>query len=92
MSAPASPTRTNRNATFAEAVPRNSLIAFSVKANGNLAVLKTLGDLGAGADVVSGGELKKARAALRPGGVVARGGRREQQATRWCPPSSRCRS
>ncbi len=30
---------------------------FSVKANGNLAVLKTLGQLGAGRDVVSGGEL-----------------------------------
>ena len=48
---------------FAEALPKGSLIAFSVKANGNLAVLKTLGQLGAGADVVSGGELKKALAA-----------------------------
>lgn len=45
---------------FAEAFPKDTLIAFSVKANGNLAVLKTLGQLGAGADVVSGGELKKA--------------------------------
>ncbi len=44
---------------FAEAFPKDTLIAFSVKANGNLAVLKTLGQLGAGADVVSGGELKK---------------------------------
>jgi diaminopimelate decarboxylase len=48
---------------FANAFPQGSLIAFSVKANGNLAVLKTLGKLGAGADVVSGGELKKALAA-----------------------------
>jgi len=48
---------------FAEALPKGSLIAFSVKANGNLAVLKTLAGLGAGADVVSGGELKKALAA-----------------------------
>ncbi|MBI1330730.1 MAG: diaminopimelate decarboxylase [Alphaproteobacteria bacterium] len=48
---------------FAEAFPRSALIAFSVKANGNLAVLKTLARLGAGADVVSGGELKKALAA-----------------------------
>src|ERR1700744_6120075 len=47
---------------FAAALPKDSLIAFSVKANGNLAVLKTLARLGAGADVVSGGELKKARA------------------------------
>jgi diaminopimelate decarboxylase len=51
---------------FAEALPKDSLVAFSVKANGNLAVLKTLADLGAGADVVSGGELKKARAAGIP--------------------------
>jgi diaminopimelate decarboxylase len=48
---------------FAAAFPKGSLIAFSVKANGNVAVLKTLGDLGAGADVVSGGELKRALAA-----------------------------
>ena len=48
---------------FKKAVPKNSLIAFSVKANGNLGVLKTLAKLGAGADVVSGGELKKALAA-----------------------------
>ncbi|MEA2946801.1 MAG: diaminopimelate decarboxylase [Alphaproteobacteria bacterium] len=48
---------------FERAVPAGSLIAFSVKANGNLGVLKTLAKLGAGADVVSGGELKKALAA-----------------------------
>ncbi|HEY0282515.1 MAG TPA: diaminopimelate decarboxylase, partial [Rhizomicrobium sp.] len=48
---------------FAEAFPVGTLVAFSVKANGNLAVLKTLGRLGAGADVVSGGELRKALAA-----------------------------
>ena len=52
---------------FADALPKGSLIAFSVKANGNLAVLKTLERLGAGADVVSGGELKKALAAGIPG-------------------------
>jgi diaminopimelate decarboxylase len=45
---------------FAEPFPQGTLIAYSVKANGNLAVLRTLGLLGAGADVVSGGELKKA--------------------------------
>jgi len=54
---------------FAEAFPNDSLIAFSVKANGNIAVLKTLAKLGAGADVVSGGELKKA---LRAGVSAAR--------------------
>jgi len=52
---------------FAAAVPQESLIAFSVKANGNLAVLRTLEKLGAGADVVSGGELKRALAAGIPG-------------------------
>src|ERR1700733_15255392 len=51
---------------FANAFPAGTLIAFSVKANGNLAVLKTLAKLGAGADVVSGGELKKALAAGIP--------------------------
>jgi len=55
---------------FAAAFPSGTLIAFSVKANGNLAVLKTLGRLGAGADVVSGGELKKALAAEIPAGRI----------------------
>jgi diaminopimelate decarboxylase len=51
---------------FAAAFPRDTLIAYSVKANGNLAVLNTLARLGSGADVVSGGELKKALAAGIP--------------------------
>ena len=51
---------------FAAPFPKGTLIAFSVKANSNLAVLRTLGRLGAGADVVSGGELKKALAAGIP--------------------------
>lgn len=42
------------------------LIAYSVKANGNLAVLRTLAELGAGADIVSGGELYRARLADIP--------------------------
>jgi diaminopimelate decarboxylase len=42
------------------------LIAYSVKANGNLAVLKTLASEGCGADVVSGGELRRAMAAGIP--------------------------
>lgn len=56
--------------SFAVALPQTALIAFSVKANGNLAVLMTLGRLGAGADVVSGGELKKALAAGIPASRV----------------------
>jgi diaminopimelate decarboxylase len=39
------------------------LIAFAVKANGNLAVLALLAGLGAGADVVSAGEIERALAA-----------------------------
>ncbi|KAA0968586.1 diaminopimelate decarboxylase [Aureimonas fodinaquatilis] len=38
----------------------DSLVCYAVKANSNQAVLKTLADLGAGADVVSGGELLRA--------------------------------
>ncbi len=40
-----------------------SLVCYSVKANSNQSVLATLAKLGAGADVVSGGELKRALAA-----------------------------
>ncbi len=56
---------------FAEAfadVP--SLVCYSVKANSNQAVLATLARLGAGADVVSGGELKRALAAGVPPGKI----------------------
>jgi diaminopimelate decarboxylase len=52
---------------FAEAfadVP--SLVCYAVKANSNQAVIATLARLGAGADVVSGGELRRARAAGIP--------------------------
>lgn len=38
-------------------------IAYAVKANANLAVLRILRDLGAGADIVSGGEMARALAA-----------------------------
>ncbi len=40
-----------------------ALVCFSVKSNSNLAVLKILGDLGAGFDIVSGGELARIIAA-----------------------------
>jgi diaminopimelate decarboxylase len=42
---------------------RPSLICYSVKANSNLAVLALLARLGAGFDIVSGGELARVRAA-----------------------------
>src|SRR6476661_5927775 len=43
-----------------------SLVCYAVKANSNQAVIATLAKLGAGADVVSGGELKRALAAGVP--------------------------
>lgn len=50
------------------------LVAFSVKANSNLAVLKILQGEGAGADVVSGGELQRAlKAGIAPEKIVFSG-------------------
>src|SRR5712671_5103214 len=43
-----------------------ALVCYAMKANSNQAVIKTLARLGAGADVVSEGELKRARAADIP--------------------------
>ncbi|HWV42903.1 diaminopimelate decarboxylase [Pseudorhodoplanes sp.] len=43
-----------------------ALVCYAVKANSNQAVIATLARLGAGADVVSGGELKRALAAGIP--------------------------
>lgn len=45
-------------------------ICYAVKANGNMAVIKTLAQLGAGADVVSGGELVRALQAGVPGSKI----------------------
>src|SRR2546423_1045067 len=56
---------------FAEAfadVP--SLVCYAMKANSNQAVIATLARLGAGADVVSGGELKRALSAGVPAGKI----------------------
>src|SRR3979411_2023375 len=41
----------------------DALVCYALKANSNQSVLRTLAQLGAGADVVSGGELKRALAA-----------------------------
>jgi len=50
------------------------LIAYAVKANSNLSVLKVLGGLGAGADTVSQGEIRRALAAgIPPGRIVFSG-------------------
>ncbi len=45
----------------------DTLVCYAMKANSNQAVLKTLARLGAGADVVSEGELRRALAAGIPG-------------------------
>ncbi len=53
---------------------RDVLIAYSVKANSNLAVIATLARLGAGADVVSEGEARRALAAgVAPDKIVFSG-------------------
>jgi diaminopimelate decarboxylase len=56
-----------------DAIPRKH-IAFAVKSNPNLAVLRVLGRQGYGADVVSGGEMKRALAAgIAPSEIVFSG-------------------
>ncbi len=53
---------------------RDHLVCFAVKANSNLGVLSLLGSLGAGADIVSGGELFRAlRAGIAPERIVYSG-------------------
>ena len=61
-------TLTRHYRVFQEALDGiDHLICYAMKANSNLAVLKTLADLGAGMDVVSGGEYMRARAVGVPG-------------------------
>ncbi|HEV1999451.1 MAG TPA: diaminopimelate decarboxylase [Xanthobacteraceae bacterium] len=51
-----------------------TLVCYALKANSNQAVVATLARLGAGADIVSGGELKRALAAgVPPGKIVFSG-------------------
>lgn len=52
----------------------DALVCYALKANSNQSVLRTLARLGAGADVVSGGELKRALlAGIPPGKMVFSG-------------------
>ncbi len=54
--------------------PRKVLVAYAMKANSNLSVLKTLAKLGAGADTVSEGEIRRALAAgIQPSRIVFSG-------------------
>ena len=61
------------------AVPHT--LCYAIKANSNLAVLRLLADLGAGADIVSGGELARAlRAGFPPDRIVFSGvGKRDDE-------------
>ena len=60
---------------FADAfADQNAAICYAVKANSNLAVIRTLARLGAGADIVSEGELRRALAAgIPPARIVFSG-------------------
>lgn len=49
--------------TFLKSVPPSTLVCYAVKANGNPALIRLLGQAGFGADVTSGGELFLARQA-----------------------------
>ncbi|MFT7009108.1 MAG: diaminopimelate decarboxylase [Colwellia sp.] len=53
---------------------QDTLICYAVKANGNQAVLSTLAKLGSGADVVSEGEIRRARAAGIPANKIVYSG------------------
>lgn len=53
---------------------QDAMICYAVKANGNQAVLSTLAKLGSGADVVSEGEIRRARAAGIPANKIVYSG------------------
>ena len=59
----------------------NPIVCFAAKSNSNVAILKILGKLGAGADVVSGGELLKAlKAGIKANKIVFSGvGKTEEE-------------
>ena len=62
-----------RYRALAEAAP-HALIRYSIKANDTLAVIRTFARLGAGADIISGGELRRAlRAGIAPDRLVFAG-------------------
>jgi diaminopimelate decarboxylase len=64
-------TLTRHYRLFTEALsPLPHLVCFAIKSLSNVAVLKTLGNLGAGLDVVSGGEYLRAKAAGVPGNRI----------------------
>ncbi len=74
-------TLTRHYRLFTEALsPLPHQVCFAIKSLSNLAVLKLLGDLGAGMDVVSGGEYRRAKAAGIPGDRIVFSGVGKTQA------------
>ena len=71
---------------------RDALVCYSVKANGNLAILNLLARLGSGFDIVSGGELERVIAAGGdPGKVVFSGtGKRADEMARALEAGIHC--
>src|SRR5690606_13649472 len=68
-------TLTRHYNVFAQAFSdMNALVCYAMKANSNQAVIRTLAKLGAGADVVSEGELRRALAAGIPASKVVLSG------------------
>lgn len=68
-------TLTRHYNVFADALRGlNAMVCYAIKANSNQAVIRTLAGLGAGADVVSGGELTRAlKAGVKPRNIVFSG-------------------
>src|ERR1700755_438820 len=65
---------------FSEAFAgEKTLVCYAMKAKSNQSVLRTLAKLGAGADVVSGGELKRALAAGIPASKILFSGVRKTE-------------
>ena len=60
---------------------RKSLLAYAVKANSNLSVIKNFGDMGSGADCVSIGEVRRAlKAGIKPYKIIFSGvGKRDDE-------------
>lgn len=60
-----------------------SRVHFAVKSNSNLAILRLLGRLGAGADIVSGGEMQRAlKAGIAPEAIIFSGvGKSDEEIT-----------
>src|ERR1700760_732503 len=78
---------------FSEAFAgEKAVVCYAMKANSNQSVLRTLAKLGAGADVVSGGELKRALAAGIPANriVFSRGGKAQPDLRAALPADIHC--